>query len=251
MDKDELLNAAQSGDFISGIYDYCDRWCEKCQFTKKCLNFHMVENKIKSKKSHGDKNEFFDNIEDSLKLALELIQDITKELNIKIDHSEDEEIEQELKRVNDKIKKNEIIQQCRAYSKAVSDFFDDNSFYFGKLMGKEKLSEDESISKEKEAVEIIMWYNYLIEVKFARTLHCYLSEHDGDEDNLDYDDKVVSARIAIVAIDRSMASWYLIYDTYSTYEENAKKFLLMLYKIKEGIEMLIPEVVGYKRPYFD
>lgn len=251
LDKDRLLEAAKSGDFISSIYNYCDRWCEKCKFTEKCLNFRMIDNKIKSQNSNGNTNEPINNIEDSLKLAMELIQDITKELNVKINDSEEKEIQNEQKRIDTKIKENSIIRQCRRYSKAVNDFLNDNSLYFGKILGCEILSGDDSISKEKEAVEIIMWYNYMIEVKFARTLHGYYSKLDEEDDNYDYDDKLVSARITIYSIDRLMAAWYFIYTTYSTYEENAKDFLVMLAKIKNEIEQFIPEVVAYKRPYFD
>ena len=25
--------------FIVGIYNYCDRWCEACQFTSRCRSF--------------------------------------------------------------------------------------------------------------------------------------------------------------------------------------------------------------------
>ena len=25
--------------YIPGIYNYCDYWCERCAFTKRCRNF--------------------------------------------------------------------------------------------------------------------------------------------------------------------------------------------------------------------
>ena len=33
----DLLELAGDPRFISGIYNYCDRWCERCQFTSRCL----------------------------------------------------------------------------------------------------------------------------------------------------------------------------------------------------------------------
>jgi len=27
------------GDFIPGIYNYCNRWCERCLYTEKCRLF--------------------------------------------------------------------------------------------------------------------------------------------------------------------------------------------------------------------
>ena len=37
MKKADLIELAQNPDFISGIYNYCDRWCERCQFTSRCF----------------------------------------------------------------------------------------------------------------------------------------------------------------------------------------------------------------------
>ena len=27
------------GRFITGIYNYCDYWCERCHFTRQCRNY--------------------------------------------------------------------------------------------------------------------------------------------------------------------------------------------------------------------
>src|SRR3979409_1759466 len=37
MRKNELRELVRSGEFISGIYNYCDRWCERCPLTARCL----------------------------------------------------------------------------------------------------------------------------------------------------------------------------------------------------------------------
>jgi len=36
MRKSALRELARRRDFISGIYNYCDRWCERCAFTHRC-----------------------------------------------------------------------------------------------------------------------------------------------------------------------------------------------------------------------
>ena len=41
MDKDWIKGMAKNPDFIPGIYNYCDRWCERCAFTARCMNFAM------------------------------------------------------------------------------------------------------------------------------------------------------------------------------------------------------------------
>lgn len=43
MNKDLLFALIQNPNLVSGIYNYCDGWCEKCNFTNNCLNFKMME----------------------------------------------------------------------------------------------------------------------------------------------------------------------------------------------------------------
>jgi len=43
MNKEDLLKLAKNDQFISGIYNYCDRWCERCSFTSRCMNFAMAD----------------------------------------------------------------------------------------------------------------------------------------------------------------------------------------------------------------
>src|SRR6266700_2885733 len=37
MDTKDLIDLADNPDFISGIYNYCDRWCERCPLTARCM----------------------------------------------------------------------------------------------------------------------------------------------------------------------------------------------------------------------
>ena len=37
MRRRTLTELANSPDLVSGIYNYCDRWCERCPLTSRCL----------------------------------------------------------------------------------------------------------------------------------------------------------------------------------------------------------------------
>jgi hypothetical protein len=43
-------------DFIVGIFNYCDRWCERCAFTGRCRLF-ADENKVEFERNHGPLDE--------------------------------------------------------------------------------------------------------------------------------------------------------------------------------------------------
>jgi hypothetical protein len=56
MDTNELKRVTQNPNFITGIYNYCDRWCERCAFTSRCLNFEMGNEKFGDLKDMDIKN---------------------------------------------------------------------------------------------------------------------------------------------------------------------------------------------------
>ena len=59
MDKEELLKRAKDPKYIPGIYNYCDRWYERCQFTSRCLNCKLVEEQFGDLKENDELNEAF------------------------------------------------------------------------------------------------------------------------------------------------------------------------------------------------
>ncbi len=42
MKKEDIKKLAENKDFIPGIFNYCDRWCERCPFTARCMKFAMT-----------------------------------------------------------------------------------------------------------------------------------------------------------------------------------------------------------------
>ncbi|MDY6953748.1 MAG: hypothetical protein SWE60_19750 [Thermodesulfobacteriota bacterium] len=47
MNKENLLKRAKHEQFISGIHNYCDRWCERCPLTSRCMNFSIFTHQDK------------------------------------------------------------------------------------------------------------------------------------------------------------------------------------------------------------
>ena len=46
MDKNNIVKIAQNSQYIEGIYNYCDRWCERCPMTSRCLNYAITEENL-------------------------------------------------------------------------------------------------------------------------------------------------------------------------------------------------------------
>jgi hypothetical protein len=54
---------------ISGIYIYCDRWCERCTFTSRCAVFESEQNLSQEENDISNKA-FWDNISNAFAQAM-------------------------------------------------------------------------------------------------------------------------------------------------------------------------------------
>lgn len=59
MNKADIKKLAGNKNFISGIYNYCDRWCERCAFTARCMNFAMARQSADDPAANDINNEKF------------------------------------------------------------------------------------------------------------------------------------------------------------------------------------------------
>src|SRR5210317_2073689 len=71
---------------ISGIYNYCDRWCERCPFTSRCMNYALGKDEFNSPESKDMTNQaFWDNLHDIFKATLEMVKESAEEMGIDLD----------------------------------------------------------------------------------------------------------------------------------------------------------------------
>src|SRR2546422_1135077 len=92
MKAKELIELARDPRFISGIYNYCDRWCERCNFTSRCLNYEQLPESSKSDDpaSHDLNNaKFWEEMTEILKETRELIELAAAEHGIDLKSIED------------------------------------------------------------------------------------------------------------------------------------------------------------------
>jgi len=92
MDKKKLKDMAGSKQFIEGIYNYCDRWCERCSFTSRCLNYAMAEDEPEDAESRDARNQaFWQKIGETFQVTLELLHEFAEEHGIDLDAIDYEE----------------------------------------------------------------------------------------------------------------------------------------------------------------
>ncbi len=73
-------------DLIPGIYNYCDRWCERCTYTSRCLQFQVESEEIQSGDALRDFDalnvRFWQDMGEALIQAMRLIKEMAEQEGI-------------------------------------------------------------------------------------------------------------------------------------------------------------------------
>ncbi|MDE6450742.1 MAG: hypothetical protein K2L23_00325, partial [Odoribacter sp.] len=88
MAKKNLENQEEPG-FIPGIYNYCDRWCERCGLQLRCISFVMgkrMEEKGEFDKERGEmkSDEMWKRLKSIFESAYEVLQELADERGMKV-----------------------------------------------------------------------------------------------------------------------------------------------------------------------
>ncbi|MBD3418913.1 MAG: hypothetical protein GF398_02225 [Chitinivibrionales bacterium] len=265
---------SDSPDYIDGISNYCDRWCERCPFTRRCRSFSF-EVKIKAKLEKGDDfNQAFweafeettDNFENPTggltgDFELEEAEDdelaaILGEYSSEIDEF-GEGVDQELKRKS--LKNHPISIRSRAYAFDIDkfqkkcefiSFNEDGSVTIAASQeGVEIDSHERKVSLE-DAFEAIWFYHLFIHVKLTRAFQGRVL-YDYEEDDGFPKDSDGSAKVALIAIDRSIAAWKSMHSCLHHKRNDIAQYILTLTIIRKQVEEFFPDARAFVRPGFD
>jgi hypothetical protein len=99
--------------------------------------------------------------------------------------------------------------------------------------------------------EIIRWYLFFIDAKLQRALHGKMEGEQWEEENGYQKDSDGSAKIAIIAIERSMGAWIRMDELLPHSEDISLKALSLLSQLKQKALEEFPQAMNFKRPGFD
>jgi hypothetical protein len=236
--KDRTLRLVKEGNFIEGIYNYCDRWCERCPFTGKCLNFESGKDA-----PDADGPELWDYLHNVFQATMLMLDEMMEEMGIDL-----EEIDKMEPPERADPKDHPLYQKVYSLSCSMHDWLEQNKP--GELLQEEielLPAEKEKNPRFDDSVEVIYFYNFFISAKIYRALSG-LDNFEPQEIQTDYNG---SAKIALIAIDRLIASWSLVMENMMDHEDEILKFLINLTEIRKQIEKTFPLARKFIRPGFD
>lgn len=229
--------------FISGIHNYCDRWCERCAFIERC-RVGAAEARMTDEERDPDSEAFWRNLANIFAEAQTMLIAKAEEFGIEIQPISDEDFEKHRQREGDFVENQELSALSERYWKEVRQTLNNRDFWIIFAPTDEETS--------AEMLEIISWYQFFIAAKIRRGFHSLLDingtykpeELDDTESNANG-----SIKIALIAVERSIMAWTALMSP-----ENAQTIapcLNLLEKIKRQTDQKFPHAYDFIRPGFD
>jgi hypothetical protein len=260
MDKEYIKKLAENPNFIPGIYNYCDRWCERCAFTSRCMNYALSEDEFDNPESRDIRNKaFWDKLHEIFEVTLEMVKGTAEEMGIDLDSIDHQEAAKQEEKVRETVKKQPYCRAAMKYIKMVNDWFDSNKELLEDKADKlQTLAEagipgtrpaDEAV-KIKDYLEVICWYQHQIYVKLCRAASGLIR---GELEDLEYapEDANGSAKVAIIGIERSIAAWGGLLNLFPNQEHYILDLLVNLKRLLRQVESAFPDARVFVRVGFD
>ena len=242
MRRRTLTDLANNPVLISGIYNYCDRWCERCPLTSRCLVYATEQEDNNSVESHDLHNEaFWQKLGAIFQETRELIAEWANEAGIDLKSPSDED-EARHQRKRQLVDNHPLTKAGKKYANAASDWFREL----------DQTIDNENSERLEDAREVIQWYQYQIAVKTMRALSGRKEELDEDSDLVDVPkDSDGSAKVALIGIDRSIAAWRLMQLSLPECAGSIVPLILQLDRLRNRLEYSFPAARDFIRPGFD
>ena len=204
--------------FIAGIHNYCDRWCERCPLASHCRVFAYLTEAEAS-------------LDSNFAAVMPARQPV-------VDDSEAADGDDACECPENDAKPYVPIEHMPIEARAGA--------YAEATYGWLRRNEGER-NAWGDAYEVIAWFHCLIVAKVARALMVL----PGVDPETSHDDHDGSAKIALIAIERSHAAWLALVERGSVAMTDADPFIADLVWLGEALERVRPRARAFIRPGFD
>ena len=220
--------------FIEGVFNYCDRWCERCPFTSHCRLF------ADHAETEAELDPALKAVVDAPPLAGEVeprpawMQELIEEIN---DACREPLSREECERIRPRVPAEHAAIDARGRDYAIRTY----RWLTASDRGLANLSDSPSA--------VISWFHFFIAAKINRALTIW--PEDDPEDRAMASDSNGSAKTALLAIERSHAAWLELVDRAIVPASEADPFIADLVWLGEALERVRPRARAFVRPGLD
>jgi hypothetical protein len=266
-DLRQILEENDDDSYIDGVYNYCNRWCERCPFAERCLNFTISSEMFPDEESQDiQSGTFWEGLHSVFAQTLELLWEMAAEQGVDLEAVNSPEERAAYSRrqafLDAAVEESPLHQAAEEYVSLVDGWLDTSQELFqakGEELNRLALAGlDESRLEEKaislsDAVEVIRWYQLFISVKLMRAITSAIDEQDHDPELLAEfgRDSDGSAKIALIAIDHSIGAWGVLLAVFQDWETETLTILAHLDRLRRAAEREFPNARAFVRAGWD
>lgn len=209
------------------------------------MNFSISEEEFSDPETRDIRNEaFWRKLSQILSETLELLKEAGKKWEIDPEAFESAGDIESLRTKNEAAENHLVCRAAGAYSSMVEDWVKrrEGLLFETALVGGGGVDID-------EAFEVIRWYEYFIAAKIARAIGGRMEEEERDDELANDSDG--SAKIALIAMDRSIGAWAMILHCNSFYAEGVLEIISFLDRLRQAVEETFSSARSFIRPGFD
>jgi hypothetical protein len=216
--------------FIVGIFNYCDRWCERCPLTGRCRLFATLA-EIDFEEGNGPLTEPR-MVRERRRLATQMIEM----------HAEAEELgERGRPRPGERVGH---LPCDLELSTGPDPEVVANGASLHKRMRGLALSANPGV---RLAAETIRYFSLFVPMKMMRALSQVARGGPGDQQS----DANGSGKVALLGLERMESAWKTLIDTHHFPAEAAAPFLGEIARLQRNLDRALPDVRKFVRPGFD
>ncbi|WP_128547270.1 hypothetical protein [Larkinella soli] len=246
----------EKAELIPGIYNYCDSWCERCLFTKRCRNFSQhYPDGLKQQDMDAE------TLVKRLMEALEQTKAYVHKARQREALSEAQVVTQEAEAAGlyaNEPKKSPLAALCDEYLRETAVWLKEEKDLLRQAGHQQAFEVNLGLRSEEEALgllntlkdawEIIKWYRTLIPVKVISALQINQSP-DGNKTLSEYFNG--KAKLVLVSVDRSLLAWHTLLNNYPEKTDEVLDMLVLLDRIRRQMEGTFPDARTFLRPGLD
>jgi hypothetical protein len=254
--QEERIIDATDPHWITGIHHYCDRWCERCDFSHRCLKFAVIERLIGDDDSHdrtglGTLARIFD--EARIELEVGINKAGADELQVGANVAVEKRIQRRAQ-----IAGGRETNAALTYAHMVDEWFNNDKLPLRHIRDLKTRVENGLIRvadakgelvRLNDCVEIIRWHQHLPYVKLCRAFTSRVEEESSRESGPKDSDG--SAKVALIALDRSIEAWSQLRDLFPEKTDSLLEILVHLDRLRRAVSAKFPRARKFKRPGFD
>jgi len=255
MELNKSTESTNENNYIPNIYNFCDRWCQKCGFTNIC----EASADAKNTKTEDEKNRlFWKEIEARLPEIQNFVINMAAKKQLSLIDFDAPTQKKNFDLFQRDAKSNVILKAGRMYEDAVDDWFDDaldNNLVeiietpngsAHRLATNIKTDNPDYINS---LFDVVLRYQLQVYLKLSRTF--YSRGVEAETDNNEQLDSLGSAKAVLSLFDRSLAAWGIISQNNLFNKDSIFELMLQLTRLKNNINTEFPDAQNFVRPGLD